>query len=81
MVQASALTQPSNTHRRNFLVRSMMRLLGENKEFDKLLLEPFSIRAQRRMFRMTNKKTHGPSVIQDLVRPIPCTQLFAQSVC
>ena len=49
----------------------MIRLLGENKEFDKLLLEPVSIRAQRRMFRMANKKTHGPSVLQDLVRPSP----------
>jgi hypothetical protein len=49
----------------------MIRLLGENKEFDKLLLEPFSIRAQRRMFRMANKKAHGPSLQQDLVRPFP----------
>lgn len=49
----------------------MIRLLGENKEFDQLLLEPVTVRAQRRMFRMTNKKTPGPSVIQDLVRLSP----------
>ncbi|KAG0654229.1 hypothetical protein C6P46_001828, partial [Rhodotorula mucilaginosa] len=55
-----------DTRSGNFLVRSMIRLLGENKEFDKLLLEPFSIRAQRRMFRMANKKAHGPSLQQDL---------------
>ncbi|GAA5981832.1 hypothetical protein JCM10908_004626 [Rhodotorula pacifica] len=52
--------------RGNFTVQSMVRQLGENEAFDKLMLEPISLRAQRRHFHLPEKKMNVSRTLQEL---------------